>query len=109
MMPLTGGSLGPNRCMIHHTMYDTLINVYPSPPADLEFIILLLASILFAVVVTAELDLLLWHATDCTGKLPSELYIIIVKTCFACAHFKFYLIFFSNLLLKLPLKVCQQQ
>ena len=54
-------------------MNDTLIDVYPSPPVDLESIVLLLASILLAVIVTDELDLLLWHATDCTDKLPGEL------------------------------------
>ena len=87
---VSGRSLGSDRCMIHvlHTMYDTLIDVYPSLPVDLEFIVLLLASILLAVIVTAKLDFLLWHATDCIGKLPFGLYIIIIgKTCFACAHF----------------------
>ena len=59
-------------------------------------------------IVAAELDFLLWHATDCTGKLPCELYIIIVKTCFACAHFKIYVRFLRNLLLKMSPKVCQQ-
>ena len=74
--------------MIHLTMYDTSIDVYPSFPVDLESIVLLLSSILLAVIVIAELNVLLWHATECTGKLPSELYIIIiVKTCFTCTHF----------------------
>ena len=63
--------------MIYHTMYDTSIDVYRSLPIDLESIVLLLASILLAVIVTAELGLLLWHATHCTGKLTGELYIII--------------------------------
>ena len=74
--------------MIHCTMYDTLVSVYPSLPVDLESIVLLLTSILLAEMVTAELDLLLWHITHCTDKLPGELYIIIiVKTCFSCMHF----------------------
>ena len=73
--------------MIHHTMYDTSIDVYPSLPVDLESIVLLLASMLLAAIVIAELDFLHWHATDSTGKLSGGLYIIIVKTCFAFALF----------------------
>ena len=42
--------------MIHHTMYVTSIDVYPSLPVDLESIALLLASILLSVIVTAEID-----------------------------------------------------
>ena len=77
-----------NQCMIHHTIYDTLIGVYPSLPFYLASIVLLLASILLAVIETAELEFLICHATDCTGKLLGGLYIIIiVKTCFAWAHF----------------------
>ena len=69
-------------------MYDTSINVYLLLPVDLESIVLLLASILLAVIVTAELDFWLWHATNCIGKLPRGLYIIIiVKTCFAFTQF----------------------
>ena len=45
-------------------MYHTLIDVYPSLPVDLESIILLLASIVLDVIVTAEFDLLLCHARD---------------------------------------------
>ena len=86
-MLLTGRSLGAIGCMIHHTMYNTSIDVYPSLPGDLESIVLLMASILLAVIVTAKLDFWLWHATDYTGKLPGGLYIIILKTCFACMHF----------------------
>ena len=71
------------RCMIHRTMYHTSIDVYPSLPVNLGRIVLLLASILLAVIVTAELDFWLWHATDCTGKLPGEVYKITVKSCFA--------------------------
>ena len=53
-----------------------------------EAIVLLLASILLTVIVTAKLDCLPLHATDCTGKLPGELYItIIVRTCFGCVYF----------------------
>ena len=48
--------------MIHWSMYT------PSLPVYLESIVLLLASILLAVIVTAELDLLLWHATAWTGS-----------------------------------------
>ena len=84
LTPLSDRGLGFDQCMIHHMMYHTSIDVYPSLPVDLESIVLLLASILFAVIVTAELDLIC--CSDCTGKLPGELYII-VKTCFACAHF----------------------
>ena len=70
----------------------------------------LLASILLALILTAELDVLLWHATDCTRKLPSELYItIIIHTCFACVHFYSMWAFLSNLRSKLSLKACQQQ
>ena len=93
-------------------MYDTSINVhvYPSLPVDVEAIVLLLASMLLAVILTAELDLLVWYVTDCTGKVPGGLYIIkIVTTCFACRHFLFYVYFLSNLLLKLSPKVYQQQ
>ena len=71
--PQPGMSLGSDQCMIHRTMYDTSIDVYPSLPVDLEFIVLLLVSILLSVIVTAELEFLLWHATDCTGKLPGGL------------------------------------
>ena len=67
-------------------MYDTSIYVSPALPVDLETIVLVLTSILLAVIVTAELNLLRWHAGDCTGKLPGELYIIIVKACFECVH-----------------------
>ena len=59
--------------MIHCMMYDTSIDVHSSLPADLQSIVLLLTSILFAVILTAELDFLVWHAIDCTGKLPGEL------------------------------------
>ena len=48
-------------------MYDTSIDVYRSLPVDLESIVLLLAFILLAIIVTAELDLSLWHTTDCTA------------------------------------------
>ena len=44
-------------------MYDTSIDVYPPLSVD----------ILLAVIVTAELDVLLWHATDCISKFPGEL------------------------------------
>ena len=99
----TGRSLGFNRCMLFHTMYDISISVYPLLPVDLESIVLLLSSILLPVIVTAELLFLLWHASDWTGKLPGELYIIIiiiiiVKTCFACVHFQFYVCLLINLL-----------
>ena len=52
---LTGRSLGSDQCMIHHTMNDILINVYPSLHIDLESIILLLTFILLALIVTAKL------------------------------------------------------
>ena len=55
-------------------MYDRLINVYPHFLLTSEPIVLLLTSIMLAVIVTAESDVLLWHATDCSGKLPGELY-----------------------------------
>ena len=82
-------------------MYDTSIDVYQILPVDLEFIVSLLASILsilLAVIVTAQLDCVLWHANGCSGKLQGELYVIIVKTCFACAHLEFYVHLKSNLL-----------
>ena len=58
-------------------MHNTSFNVYPPLPVDLEttHIALLLAAILLAVIVTTESDISLWHATDCTGKLPAEIYI----------------------------------
>ena len=69
--------MGPiNVSHIHCTMYVTLI-VYSSLTVDLESIVLLLAFILLVVIVTAELDSLLLHATECTGNLPGEVYIII--------------------------------
>ena len=70
-------------------MYNTSIDVYLLHPVDLESIVLLLASMLLAVIVTAELDFLFWHSNHCTNKLPGELYviIIIVKPCFGCPHF----------------------
>ena len=71
-------SLWSDRYMIQCTMYHTSIDVYPSLSFDLESIVLLLASMLLAMIMTAELDYLLWHATDCTGKVPGELYIIII-------------------------------
>ena len=51
-------------------------------------IVLLLAFIFLATIVTAESDFSLWHATDCTGKVAGKLHVIIIvaKTCFACAH-----------------------
>ena len=50
-----------------HTMYTTFIDVYPPLPVDLLSIVLLLAFMFLAVIVTAELDFLFWHATDCIG------------------------------------------
>ena len=47
-----------------------------------------------------------WHAI-LTIDLVIIL-IIIVKTCFACMHFYFYVCILSNLLLKLSSKLCQQ-
>ena len=55
--------------MIHGMMHTTSIDVYPSLPVVLESTVLLLASILLAVIVTDELDFLLWHTPDCTVKL----------------------------------------
>ena len=46
-----------DQSMIHRMMYDTSIDECPSFSVDLESIFLLLASILLAVVVTAELNL----------------------------------------------------
>ena len=90
-----------------------IVSMYtPHFPLTWESIVLLLASILLALIVTAKLDLLLWHATHSTGKLLGELYIIVVvavKTCFACTHFLFFVPFLSNLLLKLSPNVCQHQ
>ena len=42
--------------MIHRMMYDRSMDVYPSPHVDLKYIVLLLASILMAVIVTAKSD-----------------------------------------------------
>ena len=53
----TGRSRGSERCIIHHMMYDTSINIYPSLPVDLESLVLLLASIYVAMIVTDEFDL----------------------------------------------------
>ena len=53
--------------MVHHLIHDTLIDVYPLLPVDLETIVLLLTYILLLVNVTAEFDLLLWQASDGTG------------------------------------------
>ena len=64
--------------MIHHRMYHTSIDVYSLLPVDSGTTVLLFASILLALLLTAELDFLLWHATACTGKLPDELYTIII-------------------------------
>ena len=81
----TGRSLGFCR-----SMSDTSFYIYPHFLFTWKTLVLLLASILLPMIVTAKSELMLWHAADCTGKLPCELYIIIitiVKTCFACAHF----------------------
>ena len=56
----SGRSLGPDRCI--------------PLTFDMEPTVLLWTSILLAVIVTAESDFLLWHATDFTGKQPGELY-----------------------------------
>ena len=54
LVPVHAGA--SDQCMIHCMMYDTLIDVYPSHPVDLESIVFSLASILLAMIVTAELD-----------------------------------------------------
>ena len=72
-----GRSLRSDRSMIH-----LLLTVH------YEIILLLLESILLAVIVTAELHFLLYPATDYTGKLPCELYkIIIVQDMFCMCAF----------------------
>ena len=56
LLGFSGRSLVSDRSMIHHTMYDTSIDVYPSLPVDLESTALVLATILLVVIVTAESD-----------------------------------------------------
>ena len=75
--------------MTHRMMYDPSIDVYPSLPVDLESIVLLLASILLAVIVTADLDFFgfAMQLTALASYQVGFIYIIIVKTCFACTHF----------------------
>ena len=53
-------------------MYDTSLDVHPPLLVDLKIIVLVLASILLAVIGTAESDMLLWHATYYTDKPPGN-------------------------------------
>ena len=74
--------------MIHQLVYT---------PVDSETIVLLVDSLLLAVIVTAESGVSLLLATDCTGKLPNELYAIVHILYAMC-------VFFNNMLLKLSKK-----